>query len=117
MPRVVTATLVFLGLILTVCALPIKFRNEGSNNLLTPEGLVTISSGKIQGLVLPEAREFFAIPYAAPPVGPLRFQPPQAPKPWAPATLNATAYGYGCPQVHYILLPRSLFDPFIFSHN
>ena len=76
---------------------PLEFQKEGSN-LLTPEGLVTIQSGPVQGIVLPEAREFYGIPYAAPPVGNLRFQPPQLPKSWAPAVLNATSYGYGCPQ-------------------
>jgi para-nitrobenzyl esterase len=37
------------------------------------------------------------IPYAAPPVGALRWQPPQAPTPWS-GTLDASRFGPHCPQ-------------------
>ncbi len=51
---------------------------------------VTIDSGPICGLSVNGAtNEWFGIPYAAPPVGPLRWQPPQAPTPWT-TTLQAT---------------------------
>jgi len=42
--------------------------------------------------------EFLAIPYAAPPVGSLRWQPPQAPQPWG-GVRDATEYGNLCAQV------------------
>ncbi|MBV9941206.1 MAG: carboxylesterase family protein, partial [Solirubrobacterales bacterium] len=39
--------------------------------------------------------EWLGIPYAAPPVGDLRWQPPQPPTPWT-TTLAATAFGSEC---------------------
>jgi para-nitrobenzyl esterase len=41
--------------------------------------------------------EWLGIPYAAPPVGNRRFEPPQAPTPWT-TTLTATAFGSECTQ-------------------
>lgn len=42
---------------------------------------------------------FLGIPYAEPPLGERRFAPPITKKPWAPLTLNATAFSPICPQV------------------
>src|SRR6476620_9150034 len=54
-----------------------------------------------QGLVRGESREgvrrFFSIPYAAPPVGPLRFQPPAPPPAWD-GTRDARRPGPSYPQ-------------------
>ncbi|CAG2055708.1 unnamed protein product [Timema podura] len=49
---------------------------------------VRISEGELQGKKVPsKARgvfySFLGIPYAKPPVGPLRFKPPESPEPWA----------------------------------
>lgn len=56
-----------------------------------------IDSGVIVGVVHENANVFRAIPYAAPPVGPLRWRPPQPVQPWAGPRL--TAYpGPSCPQ-------------------
>ena len=41
---------------------------------------------------------FRGIPYAAPPVGTLRWRPPQPVRPWKPAVLNASTYGSKCVQ-------------------
>jgi para-nitrobenzyl esterase len=41
---------------------------------------------------------FLGIPYAAPPVGPLRWKPPQSAAPWTD-THNATAFGSRCMQL------------------
>ena len=41
--------------------------------------------------------EWLGIPYAAPPVGSLRWKPPQAPAPWT-TTLQATQFGSECTQ-------------------
>jgi carboxylesterase type B len=47
-----------------------------------------------------EGMDFFGnIPFAAPPVGNLRFAPPEPVPPWAPAILDATNYGSDCWQV------------------
>ena len=46
--------------------------------------VITVSGGKIQGIASenPEVTVFKGIPYAAPPVGDLRWQAPQPVKPW-----------------------------------
>ncbi len=49
-------------------------------------------SGKVQGYTRDGVHVFKGIPFARPPVGPLRFQPPQPPEPWA-GVLDATRYG------------------------
>lgn len=51
------------------------------NNSPSPE--VTIDSGVLSGLLFPNnTRAFLGIPYAAPPVGDLRWRPPQRPEAW-----------------------------------
>lgn len=43
---------------------------------------------------------FLGIPYAAPPIGNLRWRPPQPPSPWSPAVLNANVAPAACPQIN-----------------
>ncbi|MEV8372795.1 carboxylesterase family protein [Kribbella sp. NPDC056861] len=45
--------------------------------------LVTTPSGQVRGEAIAHGAVFRAVPYAAPPVGDLRFQPPAAAKPWS----------------------------------
>jgi para-nitrobenzyl esterase len=58
---------------------------------------VHLADGDLQGLVADSVDEFLGIPYAAPPVGDLRWQPPRAPAHWL-QTLQATTFGNTCPQ-------------------
>ncbi len=61
---------------------------------------VMIDSGPIRGETIDESmslRAFKGIPFAAPPVGDLRWRPPQKVKPWTEAR-DATAFGSICPQ-------------------
>jgi para-nitrobenzyl esterase len=51
----------------------------------------------VRGLDLGASCAFTGIPFAAPPVGPLRWKPPQRTAAWAPATLDATMPSPGCP--------------------
>jgi len=51
----------------------------------------------LRGLVRDGLREFKGIPYAAPPVGDLRWTLPRAAKPWKDV-LDASKYGSACPQ-------------------
>jgi para-nitrobenzyl esterase len=60
--------------------------------------LVVTADGSVQGQITDGAREFLSIPYAAPPVGPLRFKPPQDPTPWV-TPLDATSYPPSCSQL------------------
>jgi len=62
-----------------------------------PATNVTIDSGPVCGLTVNSINEWLGIPYAAPPVGALRWQPPQPPAAWT-TTLQATAFGSSCTQ-------------------
>jgi para-nitrobenzyl esterase len=61
--------------------------------------IVKTDKGKVQGLMSTDGRvrEFLGIPYAAPPVGPLRWTPPRAPAKWTGVT-EATSFGPRCMQ-------------------
>ena len=58
---------------------------------------VTTTDGPVCGTTESGVTEWLGIPYAAPPVGALRWQPPQPPTPWT-ATLQATTFGSECVQ-------------------
>jgi para-nitrobenzyl esterase len=58
---------------------------------------VQTASGPVCGIVSGGTGEWLGIPYAAPPVGPLRWRPPQPPAPWTSAR-QATAFGSECAQ-------------------
>lgn len=75
--------------------------------------IVEIQSGAIRGIILElnsrhlEPVEVFrGVPYAAPPVGPLRFRPPQPPLSW-PGTRLADTFGAVCPQKYPDLSNRT----------
>jgi len=59
--------------------------------------VVTTAGGAVRGKVVAAAGEFLGIPYAAPPVGALRWRPPRPPAPW-PGVRQATSYAPHCPQ-------------------
>jgi len=59
--------------------------------------LVQTTEGKVHGMAGQGVREFKGIPFAAPPVGELRFEPPAPVQPWA-GVLDATALRDACPQ-------------------
>ena len=58
---------------------------------------MTTADGPVCGIVSGRVAEWLGIPYAAPPVGALRWQPPQPPAPWT-TTLQATSFGSECVQ-------------------
>jgi para-nitrobenzyl esterase len=59
--------------------------------------VVRVSSGLLRGAAEPGFREFLGIPYAAPPVGDLRWHAPEPPANWR-GIRDATAPGPECPQ-------------------
>jgi para-nitrobenzyl esterase len=60
-------------------------------------GIVNAPAGDVQGLSVAGVGQFLGIPYAEPPVGELRWRPPQPAARWA-QTLQATKFANTCPQ-------------------
>jgi para-nitrobenzyl esterase len=64
---------------------------------------VRVDSGAVSGKLVGadrDVRAFLGIPYAAPPIGPLRWKPPAPVRPW-PGVRECTAFSPACPQPHY----------------
>lgn len=59
--------------------------------------VVQTAGGAVRGVVADDHRFFGRLPYAAPPVGPLRWQPPAPAAPW-PSERDATTLGPRCIQ-------------------
>ncbi|XP_073088168.1 neuroligin-1 isoform X1 [Manis javanica] len=75
-----------------------------SQKLDDADPLVTTNFGKIRGIkkelnneILGPVIQFLGVPYAAPPTGEHRFQPPEPPSPWSDIK-NATQFAPVCPQ-------------------
>jgi para-nitrobenzyl esterase len=62
-----------------------------------PTPVVSTTYGPIQGFVQSGINNFLGVPYAAPPLGALRWKPPTPPAAWT-ATRQTTAYSNFCPQ-------------------
>src|SRR5689334_4924993 len=60
--------------------------------------VVHTTAGDVQGLVDGSSREWRGIPYAAPPVGPLRWKPPAGPTSWT-GVRPATGFSSDCIQL------------------
>src|SRR6267378_4705278 len=60
-------------------------------------GVIHSTEGDVQGVVADGVAKFLGIPYAAPPVGELRWQPPRDAAHWT-QTLQATRFGSTCAQ-------------------
>ena len=69
---------------------------SASTNPDTPP-VVATADGTVRGQAVAATDEFLGIPYAAPPVGALRWQPPRPPAPWH-GIRAATSYAPHCPQ-------------------
>ena len=63
----------------------------------TPTHVVRVDGGRITGLDGGDLRVFLGVPYAAPPVGALRWRPPRPVRPWA-GVRECTRFGASCPQ-------------------
>ena len=81
------------GRILVLCTLlSVPIASFGASG---PE--VKTASGKVEGKEDGTVRVFLGIPYAAPPVGELRWKPPAAPAKWH-GVRQATEFGAHCMQ-------------------
>ena len=68
-----------------------------SQSALANDPQVTLDSGRISGTETQGVDAFKGIPFAAPPIGELRWQPPQPVQSWSDIR-SATAYGKDCMQ-------------------
>jgi para-nitrobenzyl esterase len=84
---------------LAVCFLLLPFLH-GQCAFAHDGPIVKTGSGPVRGKTSSDGKLniFLGIPYAAPPVGPLRWKPPQPAAPWTEPR-NATAFGSRCMQV------------------
>ncbi len=55
---------------------------------------IVTASGPVQGITRNGVEKFLGIPFAAPPVGPLRWMPPQPAKTWT--AVRSASCGEGC---------------------
>ncbi|MFI4965805.1 MAG: carboxylesterase/lipase family protein [Caulobacterales bacterium] len=67
----------------------------------TAPDIARVAQGVLHGAVKGQVASFKGIPFAAPPVGDLRWRPPQAPGAWTGAR-DATAYGPMCMQMRKV---------------
>src|SRR5215469_11903667 len=61
------------------------------------DSIVMTEQGPVAGVMTPALRKFLGIPYAAPPLGNLRWAPPKTHAPWD-GPLDATQFRNHCPQ-------------------
>lgn len=88
--RVVSACLLLIPLL---CAA------QSAPNPPSPQSRVTIAQGAVEGIEpSPGIFAYFGIPFAQPPVGDLRWKPPQPPQPWQ-GTRVANDHGLPCAQL------------------
>jgi para-nitrobenzyl esterase len=67
-------------------------------NIKSSPTVAQTQSGAVRGVVVGDLIAFRGIPYAAPPVGNLRWRPPQPPMNWT-GIRDASSFGNLCPQI------------------
>ncbi|KPP73396.1 hypothetical protein Z043_107523 [Scleropages formosus] len=84
--------------------------------------MVTTNYGKLRGIkkdlnneILGPVEQYLGVPYATPPIGDRRFQPPEAPGSWQEVR-NATQFAPVCPQNIHGVLPEIML-PVWFTDN
>src|SRR5580658_3341930 len=74
------------------------------------DGVVSVAQGRLRGVRRGDLWSFSGIPYARPPVGALRWRPPQPPAPWD-GIRDAAAFGPIAPQPRAVAGVTSASDP------
>ncbi len=82
---------------LSLCALALAVLGIGAAAFQQAPDRVRVQSGELQGVVADGVESFKGIPYAAPPVGELRWRPPQPPASWT-GVRQAAEFGANCMQ-------------------
>jgi para-nitrobenzyl esterase len=88
--------LLVIGAALTLATAP-GVAAAADNGSGTNSSIVSTESGPVQGFVKNGVAEFLGIAYAAPPVGSLRWMPPQPPQPWTQVR-RVSAFAHNCAQ-------------------
>jgi para-nitrobenzyl esterase len=97
--------------LLPILSVSATFALAGCLSLPADSLVVKTMDGKVHGKLINngKVRAFQGIPYAAPPVGGLRWKAPQPVAAWK-GTLDATTYGHHCAQNH-------VFDDMVFQDS
>jgi para-nitrobenzyl esterase len=92
------AAVIGAGLLLTACAQTSLSAEPTASSSSAPQA--RLDSGTIEGANAGGIDSFLGIPFAAPPVGPLRWRAPQPVAPWT-GVKKTVAYGHDCMQVPF----------------
>ena len=82
-------------------------------NTAAAEPLVATEQGSVHGMVTQGVVKYLGIPYAAPPVGDLRWTPPRPHVPWS-GILDATKFGSHCAQTARVVGAPSISEDCLF---
>jgi len=102
-----TACRVATIILAAVVAVGATGRTQSQASPFVPQA--STAEGEVVGLLDRDVAKFLGIPYAAPPVGDLRFAPPQPHAGWV-TPLQATQYGSPCPQTARLGSPSASED-------
>jgi para-nitrobenzyl esterase len=79
------------------CSLALAVVGVGSAASQQAPAIVRVEGGQVQGVIADGVESFKGIPFAAPPVGELRWRPPQPAAPWT-GVRQAAEFGANCMQ-------------------
>ncbi|XP_051528379.1 neuroligin-1 isoform X1 [Myxocyprinus asiaticus] len=103
-PRLSLSASLDLPFLCWIVGLVVHAHLAASQKLDEMDPVVTTTYGKVRGFkkelnneILGPVIQFLGVPYATPPTGERRFQPPEPPIPWSDIR-NATQFGPVCPQ-------------------
>jgi carboxylesterase type B len=99
---VVTSLFGCLGAVAAMATVPAQARPSWHSSA----PIAVIDDGVVQGFAVDGIDKFLGIPYAAPPVGQVRWRAPQPPAPWS-GVRSATTLPPACPQLANSNGPRS----------